>query len=228
MKKSLHVVAILAVGLITHFSAGETVILSDSHRGFVGDGGGGLVDEGSFGVGETGVSPFLEARNFLTFDLEITGLIESATLRLFNLGFVSNDPTETYTLFDVDTPLPQLLNPNFMGDETFIDLGTGVSYGDVVVSDADDNSFVEIELNVAAIADMNAALGETFAIGGAITTLDGDVTTAEFMFPPLGGNPPVELVLTVVPAPGAIPVLGLAVLVPGRRRRDAAPLPSMG
>ena len=130
-------------------------------------------------------------RNFFTFDLSgITTPVTSATLRLemdtgqASAGYLSSDPTETYTTFDVTTPIATLLASGNNKTSVFDDLGGGNAYGSLVVSLADNGTNVDVILNATAIADINAALGGAcdpgaavpvlggcFAIGGRVTTL---------------------------------------------------------
>lgn len=119
-----------------------------------------------------------EARNFFVFDLNgFSEPITAATLALFNpasnsasLGYLSDDPTETYTLFDVNTPIDSLKAGGFGHTATFADLGTGMTLGSRVVSAADNGNLVTIPLNSNALSNLNASTGE-IALGGALTTL---------------------------------------------------------
>lgn len=165
--------------------------------------------------------------NYFLFDLSgVGGTVTAATLRIYNpsapaspgfpFGYTSADPTETYALFDVstaffDTPLP---GGNYVagygigslaGQAIFSDLGSGASYGATTVSLADNGHFVEISLNAAGLAALNAS-GGLFAVGGAITTLDG-LVNKESLFvsaflSSVGPNVP-QLVISSVPEPSA-------------------------
>ena len=105
------------------------------------------------------------------------------------------------------------------GVSAFLDLGTGVAYGSFMATEADSNIFITIDLNASAVADANAAAGELWALGGAITTLDGDIFTNEGLFGGSADSPSTQLVLTLIPAPGAVALFGLAGLMGTRRRR---------
>jgi len=153
-------------------------------------------------VGIAGV----ESRNYATFTLAATTpAIIGAELRLFNppTGYNSADPTETYSLFDVTATAAALDVTRIAGDATgigiFSDLGSGTVYGTRVVSAADNNSTVAITLNAAAVAALNAAIGSSISLGGAITTLLG--TSLQTMFSSTSGAvPSVQLVLQTVSA----------------------------
>ncbi len=58
--------------------------------------------------------------------------------------------------------------------------GPGQSTGSRVVSAADNNTTVAITLNAAAVAALNAAIGSTISLGGALTTLAGTATQEIF------------------------------------------------
>ncbi len=128
-------------------------------------------------------------RSFFVFDLTNTlENIVGARLRLFNptnppgFGYQSPDPTETYTMYDVSTPIPQLRANGSGQVGIFNDLGSGTEYGSQTVSSADNGRIVTIDLNAAAIAYLNAARGGLAALGGALTTLSGGADQFIFGF----------------------------------------------
>src|SRR5262249_32162699 len=135
-----------------------------------------------------------------------TSPIASARLGLFNpatgkpedgpLGFESPDATETYMVFDVSTPIPELLATASGRIEIFDDLGTGTAYGGQEVSAAHNGRLFGVDPNAAAVADILAHQGGRFAVGGAITPLArGD--ERELGFGGGGGNTPRQLALTL-------------------------------
>ncbi|QDU41480.1 PEP-CTERM motif protein [Maioricimonas rarisocia] len=122
-------------------------------------------------------------RNFFTFDLSsVSGTIVGATLRLENPnnGYYyfppGPDPSPSYALFDVTTPVATLTAAHSAGPAgvaVYDDLGTGASYGSVSVNSSSNGTIVEISLGASAISDLNAAIGADFAIGGALPPSTG-------------------------------------------------------
>ena len=168
-----------------------------------------FVGEGSYGD---------EYRNFFSFDLSsIAGTIQTATLRAYNMsdGFDSVDPTETWTLYDVESSNESLVTSSPYYDPeglaVFDYLGAGVVYGSRIVSAADAASQISVDLNAAALLALNSTTNY-FAIGGAITTLG--TGSPETIFKNSHNYPWVELELTVnpVPAPGTALLLGSALM----------------
>ncbi len=162
-------------------------------------------------------------RNFFVFDLSsTTNTITSATLRLkmetqcCGGGYFSPDPTETYTVFDVSTSIATLLASGNNKTAVFDDLGSGNVYGSVQVSDADEGFNVDITLNLTAVADIDAATGGNFALGGRVTSLGAtglDLDPTEAVFQNSHVSPFVrQLILNVVPEPTSLALVasGLA------------------
>lgn len=118
-----------------------------------------------------GVINHLHYHNFFVFDLSgITETILSATLKLENPTAVTNSAATAYTLYDVTTSIGTLTTSQSAGPTgvgIYNDLGAGTSYGSVAVGGSVGVGFVEIPLNAAAIAAMNATSG-LFALGGSL------------------------------------------------------------
>jgi hypothetical protein len=157
-------------------------------------------------------------RNFFTFDLTAlpAGDIESATLRLTRYGDAAgNEATETIEFFDVSTDAATLnanSNSNFA---IYEDLGSGTSYGSFVVSGTGASSDVlEFVLNGSALADIAAAGGGFFSVGGRMTSDDG----ADYLFAASGASGIQELVV-VIPEPGTAGLMGIGLLGLRRARR---------
>lgn len=110
-------------------------------------------------------------RNFFTFSLAgITpGSIVSAALRINDVGIGSSNFPMTYSLFDVSTDARTLNFNDGSNASIYEDLGSGRRYAAQVVSDALSAGF-EIGLNDDAIADLNAAAGRFFSLGGTLDT----------------------------------------------------------
>lgn len=166
-------------------------------------------------------SPFGgDLRSFFTFDLSSAagiGTVIGARLDLRRFfDSANNEPTETLEFFDVSADAATLSNNTGTGVSVYNDLGTGTTYGAFVVpgSGASDD-VLSFQLNAAALADLNAALGGFFSIGGTLTSQDTDVATSpDWLFGASDGTDPQELVLefTPIPEPGTLLLLasGLA------------------
>jgi hypothetical protein len=174
-----------------------------------------------------------EWRSFFVFDLSVPGttpaIVTAASLRLDTLLYDSPDDSETIEFFDVSTPIATLTSG--AGNATdniaiFDDLGGGTSYGSRAYSEADENLVREIELDAAAVAAINAALGGSFAIGASLidcaTCLDpGQGLADELVFADGfgdAGSAIKQLVLVPEPSTALLLAWGLAGLA-GRTRR---------
>lgn len=117
--------------------------------------------------------------NFFSFDLSgVTGEVVSATLRVRTYSASFPFAPMKYELFDVYTSAEQLLTASDVPNEAiFDDLGSGKSYGSIVV-DKNPDYFAEISiaLSPSAIADLNARQGKYFSIGGVVTSVPEPAT----------------------------------------------------
>lgn len=82
-------------------------------------------------------------------------------------GFFSGLPGELYGLFDVTTNFTDLV-AGLGGVAAYGDLGNGVSFGQLAVSEADEGTVLTIPLNAAALVSINAAAGQAWAVGGSL------------------------------------------------------------
>lgn len=169
------------------------------------------------------------ARNsFFVFDLVDIEAVESASLRLFlpTNGYNSDDSDETFSVFDFSGDLTDLVD-GVGGTAAFDDLGTGLNFGSIDIESANENSFIDIELNADGIAFLNAQAGDFAVLGGAVTSLNDAVgaTGNEWVFgeTDAGGSVPApQLLLVAVPEPSSIALIGLAfAAISSRRRRSA-------
>jgi len=174
----------------------------------------------SNGVGATnnyiagGCCPGHEYRNFFFFQPTFTGTVTAARLLLDAASYVSPDPTETYQVTSLGASFG------------FGDLGTGTFYGSRVFSAADAGQTVSIPLNTAAIAAIVS--GQTFRVGGRLTTYSGQTSQDEAVFWGSGSREQTRLELTLsdtaIPEPSSFALAGLGLLVIGlwsRRRKPA-------
>ncbi|HYB98907.1 MAG TPA: hypothetical protein VEC57_07185 [Candidatus Limnocylindrales bacterium] len=124
-----------------------------------------------------------ELRNYLVFDLSsLDGYITSGLLHLSTAPDVqapynSADPSETYTLFAIATPIATLTGAG--GLAAFADLGDGTVYG-TLVADSSLAHVVDIAINGMGLDYLRQSDG-LVALGGAITTL-AKGQTGEYIF----------------------------------------------
>ncbi|MGH7397885.1 MAG: PEP-CTERM sorting domain-containing protein, partial [Candidatus Rokuibacteriota bacterium] len=85
----------------------------------------------------------------------------------FGDGYSSPNPTETYRLFHVSTPAAEVGNVSFSA-AIFDDLGSGTSFGSVVIAPSDNGATIHIPLNGAGVTALNLAGGGELAVGGAV------------------------------------------------------------
>ncbi len=157
--------------------------------------------------------------NFFVYDLTgWTDRISAVDLIVVPAWYHSPDESETYTLYSVETPLDVLLSGNG-GLDAFDDLAVGLVYGENQVDGTIIYDDVVLTLNDDFVEAFNAARGGYIVLGGAITSLDDDLTTKETW----GGHnhslTETRLSVTIVPAPGTLSLLA-AGFTAFRRRRE--------
>lgn len=164
-------------------------------------------DNTSYFVGE---STDGEYRNFFVFDKPTnTPPIVSASLRLQCPSLCTAPFPSLYTLYDVTTPIADLVAGGAGKFDIFADLGTGVSVGSFVIPVVD-GAVLTIMLNAEAVSLLDEVNGP-FAFGGTLGSGQA------FFGPGSLGCPPDcvrELVLVVDSTPpGAVPIPAAAWLL---------------
>ncbi len=166
-----------------------------------------------------------ELRNFFVFDLSaVSGTVTGATLNLRRYN--STTSNDTYSSWDVTTPLATLLAGGTGLFSIFNDLGSGTFYGSSPVPNTGSSGdILSFPLNTTAVTAINSALGGTFVIGGSTT---GNLPLTQLF----GGSNfpgPNERFLTltgsvvVIPVPLSLVLLGSGfggLLLVGRGRRN--------
>jgi len=171
----------------------------------------------SYGTGDLSTHD----RSFFVFDLSgIEGEIVAAEFRFATTAVVTPDPFETLQLVSIETPLEDILS-GAAGSSGFADLADGTVFGELnLVAETKDLTYA-VDLNADALAAMNVQNG-LWGFGGHISTLDDDFNTNEgFGVTNQQAADPAatQLVLTVIPTPGALALFGVASLRGRRRRR---------
>jgi hypothetical protein len=120
-------------------------------------------------------------RSFFAFDLNGLNLvpgetISRATLAIPTVIVDTADPFETVTFYEVTTPVSQLDSASEVGSVNgqliYTDLGDGAVYGSQDYTALDPSDIKLIPLNATARVAITSAIGGSFIIGGAMTTLD--------------------------------------------------------
>jgi len=134
---------------------------------------------------------------------------------------ICDDPYETFSLFDV-TYAPSMLPTGDAGNTAlFDDLANGATYRSYDLTSPLD-LYISNPLSLDVVSDINNS-GELFALGGAITTLDNDLSRTQYAFGGTQmGTQTRELILTTVPVPASVWLLqsGLVTLVRVSGRRS--------
>lgn len=126
-----------------------------------------------------------EFRNWFAFDIaNVRSPVTSLSLRLYTADVTLS--SGNYYLNDVTTAIPSLIDGTG-GIPAWNDLGTGNNYGFRFFQTSDSNQYVDIALNGAAIAGLNAAISAgaaQWAIGGAFSAGSVPVPPAPIPLPP--------------------------------------------
>jgi hypothetical protein len=104
---------------------------------------------------------------FFVFDLKsINSDIYSAKLEIELKSYESRDPSESFVVYDVTTPIDELIaGGRHLWNPIGLDLESGTEYGSGAVKQSDVGSIVSIKLSASAIFDLNSSLGGLFAVG---------------------------------------------------------------
>ena len=170
--------------------------------------------------GYTEASDFI-ARSFFHFDLgPVRNTVLSASLKLKlsrnfhfggTFGYRSEDPTETFGLFDFTGDLASLIQGSG-GMDAYDDLGNGTQFGGVVLSKSDEGSVIIIDLDNVAVMTINSNSGSSIAFGGAVTTLSGQTSNTEAVFGDSHGTSlPSQLILEIIPEPSTVYLIGVGI-----------------
>lgn len=191
----------IAVGSLvqTYTCDPDHIVLLATHSGFYSHAGNHT--PGNYAVGWFVLSSN-ELRDYFVFDLSsVDATITAATLRAdtapkgFGL-YRSADPSETYQLVEVSTPVATLTGGS-AGLAGFEDLTDGTVYGSIVLTAQNIQELTTVPLNDTALALLNAADGPV-AFGGSITTLTKGPTN-ENIFNSTNATLRRELVLRIAP-----------------------------
>lgn len=161
----------------------------------------------------------LEYRNYFTFDLStLVDEVIGAKLEVARHDY-RGDASETLGLFSVETDAATLNNNLAPFATLFADLGSGTSYGTFEVESyaTSRSELLSFSLNSAAVADISAAAGGFFSIGGALQSIAGVTGNQEGLFFGSGGtssfNGIQRLVIQTKDAPVFVPEPGGAALL---------------
>lgn len=113
-------------------------------------------------------------RSFFSFDLgglDLSGRSVAKAVLVLSSGSSVGGPTETVGFYDVSTDAATLNFNDGVSQPIFDDLGSGERYGSVTFPIDGQEHVLFIELNEAGRADIEAAAGGFFSIGGALESL---------------------------------------------------------
>ena len=214
MKKSrlLGAVCTCVVGLLTASANAATITLQTT----ISNSAGNYDIDGTHNDTDSRVGQYSDGtnwhdlRNYFLFDIsQLAGqTVTDATLRIYNPynGIFFVHPTEQFELYDVTT---DYFDVRYSNGSTAIwnDLGTGNQYGSIILSEANEASWVEITLNANALYAINnptstiysGSVKDAFGLGGKLAG-----TSSGTAFKGLYSSPKVELVAAVVPLPAVV------------------------
>ena len=154
-----------------------------------------------------------EFRNWLAFHIPLLTQNEvfvGAELLVNTSIYQSLDPFETYELHHIAAAAGTI---GLHGAAHYADLADGPVYGARVFSPYDQNQVVGIPLNDIALADINAAAGRLFEMGGVLTSLAVSPSYSEAVFwgSHVSNFSRLQLTTAIVPEPSSWSMLLAAV-----------------
>lgn len=209
-KSLLGVMLLFAV--VCHVQA-DVITINATYRGWYLNDGYHSISNPNYatGEGDFGGEYF---NNFFAFDLSGVSMdIGGAQLLLpvpttNSAGYVSPDATETLGIFEVSTSYWSVVtshNSGAEGQAIFSDLGSGTSYGSAVASEASEGTSLIVDLNSAAVNDLNGRSSGEFVFGGTIMTL-GSPGKEQLFGWTVGSHVP-QLRLSPTPEPSTLAAL---------------------
>lgn len=158
-----------------------------------------------------------DVNSWFGFDLSaVLGTVVAVELLLDIDDYESPDDSETLLLRDVATP------PGMLGTvdsvPMFHDLMTGSIYGTHSFTSADPGHLVAISLNAAGVADVDAAIGGLWEVGGHLSTLSRRGPYEAIFWASWGDPSTTRLRITTVPEPGSVAMLCLGLALLFRKR----------
>ncbi|HEY6169838.1 MAG TPA: Calx-beta domain-containing protein, partial [Verrucomicrobiae bacterium] len=125
-----------------------------------------------------------ENRNFFTFNIPTLppGTVTSAELRVDTFTITTANASETYELRQVTNTVAALTAGGSGLTGIYSDLANGTIYGSRAFTTNEQNQVIAIPLNASAVTDIVAHAGSPFAVGGTVTTLDGNTNSVERLF----------------------------------------------
>ena len=191
------------LGYVSPGSSGGTVTLTAVDTGWWDSTGAHTSTNKNYFAGyEPGTSG--QVNDYFVFNLaSVSQTIASARLSLYNPsnGYESSNSTETYTNYDVSTPISALEASGSGQTAIFNDLGSGNVLATTTVSAADDGTDVLVNMNSAGVSYLNAARGSQVAVGGVFTPIVG--TAEQCIFGNSGTTSLNTLVLTYASTPAS-------------------------
>jgi len=183
--------AIIILALAALPASAQLVFLEAVDSGFYTWEGSHSAGSTNYLAGDTAAAGVNEIRNFFVFDLSgVSGTVVFAALQIYNPsetvdpgnGFNSPDPFETYVVNEVTTDIGTLTAGGTGLISIFDDLGDGTVFGSTDIDSGDNGTSVLVPLSQDAVDAVNSAVGGSWAVGGAVTTLVGNPLQTVFAY----------------------------------------------